>query len=226
MEADELKAIWKTHDSRLEKSLALNKRCITELQTQKSVSALAPLKRNRMLEIAFVLVIIFFLGLFIHENSSTWYYVLSASALILFLMIDIYGCIRQIRTIQELHYSDSVISIQKKLVNLEASLLNYIRFAFLCIPFYLVYITMTCKLIAGIDVVAGFTTSWWIANILFSLLLIPVSIWLYRKCSYTNKNNFWVQSLLENSGAHSIAKAMAFVSEIEEFKTEIDRDRC
>ena len=73
MEADELKAIWKTHDSRLEKSLALNKRCITELQTQKSVSALAPLKRNRMLEIAFVLVIIFFLGLFIHENSSTWY---------------------------------------------------------------------------------------------------------------------------------------------------------
>ena len=55
MEAEELKAIWKTHDSRLEKSLALNKRCITELQTQKSVSALAPLKRNRMLEIAFVL---------------------------------------------------------------------------------------------------------------------------------------------------------------------------
>ena len=120
--------------------------CITELQTQKSVSALAPLKRNRMLEIAFVLVIIFFLGLFIHENSSTWYYVLSASALILFLMIDIYGCIRQIMTIQELHYSDSVINIQQKLVSLEASLLNYIRFAFLCIPFYLVYINGWIKI--------------------------------------------------------------------------------
>ena len=50
MEQDELKMIWQSYDTKLNKSLKLNLHCLGLIQTQKVRSQLAPLLWHRAIE--------------------------------------------------------------------------------------------------------------------------------------------------------------------------------
>ncbi|MDQ3021658.1 MAG: hypothetical protein M3R36_13975 [Bacteroidota bacterium] len=218
METDELKSMWKAHDNILDKSMKLNLLCIETIQSQRSKTTLKPLLALRVIE-AFVLIsIIFILNSFFYQYLSNIILIVPAVILIIFLMYNLYLCAAQIIIIVQINYSDSVTQIQEKLSLLQTHVLDYFRLSFLAVPFWFIYPVAGLTILSGESLFHGDTRSWWIAQIIISLISIPVSIYFYRQVSYKNIHKRWVRFLIVNAGGKSVTRAMEFLREINEFK--------
>jgi hypothetical protein len=135
-----------------------------------------------------------------------------------FFIIAFSNCIRQIVIIREIDYSKSITDIQRKLTLLQSHIVDYIRLTFLMLPTYLAYPIIAFKVLGNFDIVSQFNHNWWIAQIIFNILLIPLCIWLYREVSYKNFHKKWVRYIIEKSAGNSVRKAMDFIKEIDEYK--------
>lgn len=228
MEDIELKKIWQSYDQKLEEakilnmqSWALNLQSFEMLQSHKAKSKLQSLRRLRIVEASLHFLTLLYLGSFLFSHFSEWYFAVSAIALILFFLIAFINCIRQLVIIQQVNYSDSIVDIQQKLTRLQSHIIDYVRLTFLCLPTYLAYPIIGFKALYDIDIVKVFTHNWFIAQIIFSLLLIPFCVWMYRQVSYKNMHKKWVKNVIEKSAGTSVSKAMQFIKEIEEFKNNV-----
>lgn len=218
MELNELKSIWQAYDQKLEKSLKLNLHCLEMIQAQKAKSRLVPLLRMRILEGALHLMILYWLAGFLYNHFFEIWFAVAAIALILFFIIAFVNCIKQVVLIKEIDYSQDITTIQTKLVLLQSHIVDYIRLTFLCMPTYLAYPIIAFKALADFDIVSQLSRGWWIGQLSFTMLLIPLCIWLYRQVSYQNIHKKWVRYIIEKSAGTSVSKAIEFIREIENIK--------
>jgi hypothetical protein len=68
--------------------------------------------------------------------------------------------------------------------------------------------------------VSKLSHNWWIGQLIFTIILIPICIWLYNQVTYRNINKKWVRYIIENSAGTRISKAMQFVKDIDDMKKE------
>lgn len=220
MELSEIKTMWQAYDTKLEKSLKLNLRCLELIQAQKVKSKLTPLLWQRVIEIALHLIVIFWLIGFLYKNLFQFPYAISAIALIVFYIIAFINCLKQIITIKQLDYSNDIITIQSSLVMLQTHIVDYMRLTFLCIPTYLAYPIIAFKALTHFDIVSHLNGNWWTGQIIFSIALIPLCIWLYNQVSYNNIQKKWVKYIIQKSSGTRVTKAMEFIKELETLKHE------
>ncbi len=218
MELSEFKSIWQAYDDKLEKSLELNLRCLEIIQAQKVKSKLTPIFRLRILEVVLHSVIIYWLGRFLYNHFFEIQFAVSAAVLMIFFIIAISNCIKQVVIIKQIDYSEDITTIQRNLTLLQSHIADYIRLTFLCIPTYLAYPVIAFKALANFDIVSQLNRNWWIAQIAFTILLIPFCAWMYRQVSYKNIHKKWVKNIIEKSAGGSVSKAMKFIKEIDELK--------
>ena len=221
MDIQEFKNIWQAYDDKLEKSLKLNMHCLELIQSQKAKSKLKTLFISRIIEITLHAVVIWYLGTFLYSHFFEPQYAISAAILILFFIIAFSNCIRQIVIIKEIDYSKSITEIQRKLTLLQSHIADYIRLTFLMLPTYLAYPIIAFKVLGNFDIVSQLSRNWWTAQIIFNIVLIPLCVWLYREVSYKNLHKKWVRYVIEKSAGDSVAKAMEFIKEIDEYKKEV-----
>ena len=215
METAEIKNIWKAHDSLLDRSIKLNIFCIETIQSQKSKSKLKPLLILRIIESIILAIIAFLLGGFLYDNINSIPLSVSASVLIIYTMYALYLCSAQIALITGISYSESVTDIQRKLNLLQIHILDYFRLTFLMIPFWFVYPLIGFKVIADTDIFYMIPVMWWILQI---IILVPISVYLYRQVSYKNIHKGWVRLLIRNAGGRSVTEAAEFLKVIDDFK--------
>jgi hypothetical protein len=218
MELNELKSVWQAYDKKLEKSLKLNLRCLEMIQGQKVKSRLVSLLRLRVLEVMLHLVIIFWLTGFLYTHFFETWFAVSAGLLLVFFIIAFINCIKQIVLIKEIDYSEDITTIQRKLTLLQSHIVDYIRLTFLCMPTYLAYPVIAFKAFANFDIVSQLSRGWWIGQLSFTVLLLPLCAWLYRQVRYKNIHKKWVKYIIEKSAGDSVSKAMEFIREIDELK--------
>ena len=217
MELSEFKMMWQEYDQKLERSLKLNLHCLEMIKAQKIKSKLKPLLYSRVIEaIAHILIIGWLLG-FLYNNYTHFQFAISAIALIIFYGLSLINCIKQVITIKQINYNEEIIIIQKKLSELQSHAANYVSLIFLCIPIYLAYPVIAFKVFGNFDITA-LNGNWWAANLIFSLVILPICIWLYMQVSYKNIQKKWVKYLIEKLGGQTVRKAMEFTKELDEMK--------
>ncbi len=218
MELNELKTIWKAYDTKLEKSLKLNLRCLEMIQAQKIKSKLTPLLWLRVFEAIVHIAAIMWTGNFLFAHFFEVQFSVSAAVLMLFFIIAFSNCLIQIIIIKQIDYSENIISIQRKLNMLQSYIINYIRLTFLVIPTWLAYPVILFKAVANFDIISQFYRPWWQWNIAFTIIIIPICVWLYRQISYKNIHKKWVKFIIEKSAGSSVTKALEFIKELDELK--------
>jgi hypothetical protein len=218
MELSELKTVWQAYNSRLEKSLKLNFRCLEMLQAQKIKSKLSLLLWQRIVEAVLDILLLFWLAGFLVKNITQWPYAFFSLALILFYLVTLINCLRQIITIKHLDYSDDLITIQSSLVLLQTHLVNYLRLIFLIVPFWLAFPVIFFKAFLHFDILSKLHGDWWAGQIIFSVLLLPGCIWLYMQLSYKNIHKPWVNFVIQKTSGAGITRAFQFVKELEELR--------
>jgi len=217
MELEELKYLWSQYDDRLEQTLKVNSDLFKQVSFGKVKSLLTNLLASKVFE---SLTLLFFLWLFtgfIADNISSMKFVLLAGTADFFVLAALISCIRQIYFILSIDYSEPVTTIQKKITLLKLNILWYIRFSFLCMPLFMLYIIIGFKMLFDADITRMSYSSWWTIPIIISLALIPLSIWVYRNVNYKNLNNFFVKLIFDMSGGKQVSESMKFLDEIKEF---------
>jgi len=213
-----LKEMWTSYDKKLERSLALNHRVLTELQQQKARSVLRPLKANKI--VAVILGIIWAVFLLVNIAVFVWemsvyrlFFVVSAMAIVITTIAAVVVYIRQVILIQQLDNSMNIVEAQKKLAILQTTSINIARVLFLSMPFYSTfYINKT--------MVENGTIGLWVFQATVTIALTALAIWLYRNMKMENADKRWFKFIFGNSEWSSVTKAMSFLREIEDFQKE------
>lgn len=226
MELDAIKSLWQAYDTKLEKSLKLNMHCLEQIQTQKVRSKLAPLYWHRVIEIALHIVAILLLLVFLYFNFSDLPYAVSAFILLPFYITAIVMCLKQIKIIKGMDYSNDIVTIQSSLVMLQTHIVDYMRLAILFIPSFLAYPAVVSKVIQDLDLkslsfmdlLAQYDGSWWQVQVKVTIILIPLCIWFYREVSYKNIHKKWLKDTIQRTSGTRVRKAIEFIKELDSLK--------
>jgi len=226
MELADVKSMWQAYDSKLEKSLKLNLHCLEQIQTQKVKSQLAPLFWQRIIEILFHMTAIVLLVAFLFNNFYQFPYAISAVGLLVFYVLAIVMCLKQIFIIKGMDYSSDIVGIQSSLVMLQTHSVNYMRLAVLCIPTFLAYPLVVSKAIGDLgltglgflDIGSNFHSEWWRVEVIVFFVLTPLCILFYKYVSYKNIHIDWVKKTIQRTSGARIAKAIEFVKELDTLK--------
>ncbi len=218
MEDIELKNIWKSYDQKIDEakilnlqSWAVNIKTFEYLQTHKAQSKLRSLATFKIWAIVLGIFWLLFLGVLAYGNHfQNVYFTSSVIAIMLFTIIAIAVYIKQVVLINQINYSESIVTTQQKLTELQASTLNVARVLWLQMPFYTTFF---------------WNTEWITGDIKFWLVAFPITffftflaIWLYRNISLKNANKKWFKILMGKKEWESIIIAKKYLDEIEEFK--------
>jgi hypothetical protein len=221
MEELEIINLWKEQNAKLDQSLAINTRLLTEIQAKKAQNVLQKLAGFKIGgAIAGVLYVIF-LGwalcvalthTIVNESSSAYYFIVSVTVILIINIKAIYDYIKHLVWVNQINYDGSIAEIQQKLNNLQLSIVRHSRIMFLQIPFYTTFHLSNNWFPQ---------TSGWI-YLLFQLLLTGAfcyaSYWSYKKLDLKNIEDKWFKFLIAGSGGKSVGKAIDFYKELEEFK--------
>ena len=226
MELADVKSMWQAYDSKLEKSLKLNLHCLEQIQTQKVKSQLAPLFWQRIIEICFHVVAVVLLVAFLSNNFYQFPYNISAAALMVFYVLAIGMCLKQLIIIRRMDYSSDIVGIQSSLVMLQTHAVNYMRLAVLCIPTFLAYPLVVSKAIGDLgltglsilDIGSNFHGEWWRIQVIVFIILMPMCILFYKYVSFKNIHFDWVKKTIQKTSGSRITKAIEFVKELDTLK--------
>ncbi|MCJ8163909.1 hypothetical protein MKJ04_03585 [Pontibacter sp. E15-1] len=218
MEENQLSDLLSSYDKRIRQANAFSLQAVESLQMQKSKSVLNGLFYKLLIELAIGLAFTSLLALFIYNNLGSLPLVLAAAVIMVFTIIAVSGCIRQIMLLSTFDYSRDIAQNQRTLASLQTHIITYLRLAILQLPFYFAYILIGFKLFFGVNIWQVGDTAWLISQAVISVAFVPVAWWLYRKISYRNLHIGWVKALVAGSGGKSVTKAMEFLREIDRFQ--------
>lgn len=213
MEERDIKQLWSSFDVQLERSLALNLRMLKELQTQKAESKLRSFRRNQVTGVILGVIWIAFLVFLVVNTLHNIYFVISVGSIILFNIFATAAYIRHLVMLAEVNIEDSVTESQRKITEIQSSFANVGRILVLQAPFY-------CTFWYNSDLVANAGMGFWLIQLVIVSFFIFISIYLFKKLTYKNRHIKWVKAALESFGGKTLTKAMDFLNEIEEYKTE------
>jgi len=222
MELEDLKNRWNAFDNKLEKSLQLNKQLLNKINLDKAKNKLRTLLIYKLLEMGVLVYIIYYLVNFTIKNINSPQCSVSALLLIFFGVMGYISDIRQISVIIRLRTDKAydVTSKQKNLTTLKLLIVNYVKWALLSIPFFPVWIILVPKIFFNYDMYTHGMNTWLWTNIGLGVLFIPFVLWVFRKLSKKDIDQFWVKNLLDGSGWSLVTDAENFLNEIEKFGKE------
>ena len=217
MEETNFVLLWKEQYEKIDESLAINKRLLTEIINQKAQSTLQSLIRFKARGIIAAVIYLILLGtaLFFaiaNYSSAANYFIISMAAIFLINVKALYDYIKHLVWINNINYNGSITQIQQKLVNLQLSVFQHTRFMFLQLPFWTTF-TLSNKWFPQ-------SVSWGyiVFQILFTGLFTYLAYFFYKNIRLQNVNKKWVRTLINGSGGKHVTKALEFYKELENFK--------
>jgi hypothetical protein len=212
MMTDEFQQIWKAYDSKLERSLQLNLRLLNDMQTQKAKSALKFLVAMRVVGIVGGILWALLLGVLLYYVRSQPVMAVSFAVFILCTVVGIWEYIRDIHAIRQLSYADNIIDTQEKLVGLRSSIIRTLRLMWLQLPFWSTFFISDTLIKNG-------GRQFLLIQVPITLFFVIADVILYRNITVENADKKkWVKWMIRGSGTGSVARAMDFMKEIDEFK--------
>jgi hypothetical protein len=212
MSTDEFQQIWKAYDAKLERSLQLNLRLLKDVQTQKAKSALKLFVAGSFFMVVFGVAWVLLLGFILYYVRSQPVMAVSFAVFIFCSAFAVGEYIRGIRVIHGISYAENIVDTQEKLAGLQSSMIRSLRIAWLQLPFWSTFFISNAMIRDG-------GSRFWIIQTPITLGLTIAAIFLYRNITVENaKKKKWVKALIRGSGARTVARAMDFMKEIEDFK--------
>lgn len=117
--------------------------------------------------------------------------------------------------------------MQTSLMKIQTHLLGFIRLSVLCIPTFLSYPIVVSKAFADLnitvfgdfDVLKNTNGTWWYAEMIAYIVLIPLGLWFYKKVNAKNTHKTWVARIIKKSSSARVAKAIEYLNELDDLKT-------
>lgn len=215
MENAEIINLWKSYNQKLEENLMFNKRNAEDITKLKVQSFLSPLKPLKGFIIVMGILWVVFLNVLIVKlfYVANPFFLISAIIIMLFNLLAIAIYIYQFMVIHQVDISESILQTQEKLSRLKSSTLWVTRLLFLQLPFWTTFYLNETMLENG--------NIWFIIiQLLVTLTMMFLGIWLFFNIKYDNKDKKWFHYLFNSLEWTPIIKSIELCREIEAFKQE------
>ncbi len=210
MELDELKERWAEHDRKLDESIRLNRRLLRDMYTRRARFALWRLAAMLAAGALFMLAIIVSLGRFIAQNWSMPRIAWPAIVLDVLAIATLAALNAQIGLALNINYNQPIAVIQKRLETLRKFRIRYIQAIFLMatltwVPIFIVLTRL-------------FDTAWVVANVVFSLLVLGIGVWVARRYGDRLSNSAFGRRFLRELAGYNLNAASDFMATLAEFE--------
>lgn len=217
MEETNFVLLWKEHYQKIDQSLAINKRLLTELLTEKAQSSIRSLLRGKAGGIVAGVIWLIILGVplavaIAHYTHAANYFIVSIGAIFLINVKAVYDYIRYLALISQIRYDGSVREIQNRLRLFRLSLIRHTRVMVLQLPFWSTFYLSDTWFPGHAGPMAI------VIQTLVTVSFIWFALWLYRKLTLHEPANRWVRFFLSGVGGRSISNALKFYQELEELE--------
>lgn len=216
MDQPDFKQLWGDYSNKLDITLKINKELLTEIKMNKTKSELNKFMLNRIFGVVVAIAIIIPLSIFVTRNYENLDFLIAGLILDLIAIAGLAGSLIQLFIIRKIDYSGDILTIQKQLEQLKFSNLFWSKLMMLSLPFYFAYHIVFAKWLFDFSVIENGSKIYLLFNLMISLFLIPLILWLILNLNYRTKNPI-MQRLLVIMGGPQIAKASKFLNEIEAF---------
>jgi hypothetical protein len=213
MEEIDIKQLWQAYDAKLERSLQLNHKIIKEMQTQKAEDKISSFRRNQVFGVVGGILWILLLVFLVFHALNNIYFVISVGLIALFNIFAVATYIWHLEMLSHVNITDSITGAQQKLATIQTSLNNVGRMMILQAPLY-------CTFWYSQQLVDHAGATFWLINLVIVAFFVVVSIYLFKTLTYKNIHRKWVKAFMESFGGKALSKAMEFLNEIEDYKTE------
>ena len=213
MENQEILNLWKQYDEKLEKSLSLNYRIITELKQQKAKKALRPARNYKLFAIVTGIVYAALVAFFLYHLSpfASIFLVSSVSIHLIVTLLAIAMYVNQVVLIGQIDCSENIVQMQQKLASLRASTVRVIGICFLQLPVFATW-NISFKMIRETPL------NFWLIQVPIVALFTFAGIWLYRNIAIKNMDRRWFRIMFCGKEWSSILKSGKLLQEIEGFE--------
>jgi len=207
-------------DKKLDKSLQLNLQLLRQINFDKAAGKTNTIFIFKIMEMIVLLVMEAYLVGFIIKYFPDPAFSISAVISMIFIGAGIISDVRQMTVIIQLGSDNAaaVSAMQKKVEKLKLLIIGYVKWSFISIPFYPVFLILAGKIFLNIDFWAPHHRTYLLVNIVVGVLLLPIFIWLHKQLGKQNIEQVWVKNFLAGSGWNQAVSAQQFLGEIEKFE--------
>jgi len=215
MRDQDLMALWKTQDQKIEKIMAMNAILLHEQISQKAKKTLGGLKAEKITGIVFgipyviLLGTVFGFGLY-GSGLSGNYFLISIGGIFLVNVKVLADYIRHLILSYQIDFSGTVTAIQTQLIELRLSLIRSVRYIGFQLPFYSTF-HLDSSWFPSQATTAGI-----LIQILITGLFTSAAIWIFLNFKSENTENRIVKKLLFIAGIKEVDQSLA---QLEEIKT-------
>lgn len=217
MEDEYLKAVWNSTDTEMNQSIAQQDPSFEMNQLKKAKTRLRSLLFPKIVGIvlgfawiAFLFLLLYLSNQYSANSLGKLLFMGSIGMILLVTGIAVILYTKDIFTLRQIEYSESILLTQQRLITLHASMLNSVRISWLQLPFYTTFYLNEEMLVNGGPV-------FWIFQILVTGGSIWLAIWLYRNINNRNIPNKRIRTFLQGYGFDSLLQASDYLKEIECF---------
>ncbi len=223
MDLDDLKQKWMQHDQKLDAILRLNRQLLTASNMNRARSASQRLAMAQALEAVIWFVIIVALGRFLYEHATLARFALPAACLDLYAIANLIAVIRQIAAALELDYAKPIATIQKQLESLRMLRIRYTQVALAAgILAWTPFVIVAMKGFFGLDAYRLLGAAWLSANLVFTVAVVALGIWLSRKYAEKMSRSPFMARLIKDLAGYNLNAAAGFMATLSEFEGEED----
>lgn len=213
MEETALLNLWKAYDSKLESSLAFNRKNAEDITKIKIRSLLGSMKPSKIIAILIGLLWVGAVDYLIVSlyAVATPFFLISAIIQVLLTKIAIGVYLYQLILIHQTDINAPILATQDKLARLKTSTLWVTRLLFLQLPVWTTFYWSKSMLENGHPIL-------YLAQILITLFLTYLAVWLFLNIKYENREKRWFRLILGGAEWNPVMKSFDLLNQTEEYK--------
>ena len=213
MENIEIINLWKQYDEKLEKTISINHKLITELQQQKAKNALRPARNHKYFTVLMGVIYAALIAYFLYHLHpiANMFINISVAIHLIVTIVAVAMYVHQIVLINQIDCTENIMDMQYKMAKLKSSTLKVIGLCFLQFP---IFATWNINL----ELITDRPLAFWLIQVPIVLLFTYIGIWFYKNININNIEKRWFRMMFWGAEWHSILKAGKFLKEIESFE--------
>ena len=218
MEDEYLKNSWNSTDNKMDNLMNTDKKSLEFMLNKKIKSTLKSLLIPKLVGIVlglgwvlFMFMLIYFSFLSSAMSLGKVFFIGSVSMIMLITAYGVFLYIKDIFIIRQIDLSESITFTQRKLAEIQLSIMNSVRVLWLQLPFYTTWYLDSDLILHG-------SIIFYIIQIIVTGSTACLSIWLFRNMVEKNLNKKWVRNFMCGYGFYRARQAIDFISEIDNFK--------
>ncbi len=215
MEDNDVINLWKSYDKKLEETLSLNRKNVTDITKIKVgslISSMRPIKIFTLLVGIIWVILVDVLIIKLYPVASP-FFLISATVQVVLTKIAVGVYIYQLILIRQIDIDASILSTQKRLAGLQASTIWITRLLFLQLPVWTTFFWSRRMFETG-------NTFLYALPIVITLGFTAAALWLFLNIKIENRDKKWFRLIFDGKEWSPVLKSMDLLKEIREYQNE------